>query len=140
MTSRLVQPYGWPFHTVAEGMGLKGKALEWSRGYLSDRRQRVCIGEARSELAEVKRGMPQGSILGPLLFILYANNLPQVTRNSTVTQHTDDTTMMVVVKDEDLKRVRKRADDNKLLINTRKTQLLLTGRKRRKRELSTVRW
>ena len=121
-----------------EGYGVKGKALEWFRGYLSDRRQRVCIGEAGSEWAEVKRGVPQGSILGPLLFILYANDLPQVTRNSIVTQNADDTTMTVVAKDvtslgeqlkEDLSRVRKWADDNKLLINTQKTQLLLMGRR-----------
>ena len=39
-----------------EGCGVKGKMLEWFRGYLSDRRQRVCIGEARSEWAEVKKG------------------------------------------------------------------------------------
>ena len=79
------------------------------------------------------------SILGLLLFILYANDLPQVTRNSSVTQYADDITMMVVAKDEDLSRVRKWADINKPSINTwKKTQLLLMGRKRREQELSTV--
>ena len=130
-----------------ERYGVMEKELSCLRGYLSDRRQRVCVGVAKSEWTEVKRGVPQGSILGPLRFILYANNLPQVTKNSTVTQYADDTTLTVVADDaaslelqlnEDLSRVRKWADDNKLLLNTRKTQLLLLERKRKDRKLSNV--
>lgn len=49
--------------------GLRGAELEWFTDYLSGRRQRVCIGGVRSEWTDVKRGVPQGSILGPLLFI-----------------------------------------------------------------------
>jgi len=51
----------------------------------------VCTGEAKSKWTEVKRGVPQGLILGPLLFILYV--LPQVVQNSSVKQYADDTTM-----------------------------------------------
>ena len=49
--------------------GIGGKELQWFRKYLDGRRQRVCVGGARSEWTTIRRGVPQGSILGPLLFI-----------------------------------------------------------------------
>ena len=58
--------------------GVRGKELEWFDGYLSGKRQRVCIGEAKSKWTEVKRGVLQGSILRPLLFILYVSDLPKI--------------------------------------------------------------
>ena len=79
--------------------GTRGEELEWFDGYLSGRRQRVCIGEAKSKWTEVKRGVPQGSILRPLLFILYVNDRPQIVQNSSVKQYADDTTMTLVAKD-----------------------------------------
>ena len=124
--------------------GVVGRELEWFVGYLSGRKQRVCVRNAKSKI-EVQRGVPQGSILGPLLFIVYVNDLPQVIQNCAVTQYADDTTMTLVANDvnslerkldEDLQHVMKWADDNKLKMNTRKTQLLLLSRKRREREMS----
>jgi len=81
--------------------GIRGKELEWFDGYLNGRKQRVCIGEAKSKLTEVKRRVPQGSILGPLLFILNVNDLPQIVQKSSVKQYADDTTMTLVAKDVD---------------------------------------
>ena len=127
--------------------GIGGKELEWFQGYLSGRRQRVCVGEAKSQWIVVKRGVPQGSIMGPLLFIMYVNDLPQVIRNSSVMQYADDTTITLVAKDattlengldEDLDSVARWADGNGLKLNTRKTQLLLLGRRRREKELGQV--
>ena len=53
-----------------ERYGVRGDELEWFKGYLYGRRQRVCVGEEKSAWSDVRRGVPQGSILGPLLFIL----------------------------------------------------------------------
>ena len=138
-------------HTILLGKlgqyAIRGKELEWFNGYLIGRRQRVCIGEAKSKWTEVKRGVPQGSILGPLLFILYVNDLPQIVQSSSVKQYADDTTMTLVAKDvttlekgleQDLEGVLRWANGNGLKLNTGKTKLLLLGRKRRQKELVQV--
>ena len=127
--------------------GVRGDELMWFRGYLDGRRQRVCVGEAKSNWCDVLKGVPQGSILGPLLFILYANDLPQAVQQCRVKQYADDTTLSHVSRDvadlengltNDLESVVRWVDTNKLRLNVKKTQLLLMSRKRREHELEQV--
>ena len=61
--------------------GLRGNHLEWLKSYLSDRRQTVQIGSAKSTPNYLAAGVPQGSVLGPLLAIMYLNGLSKVTSN-----------------------------------------------------------
>ena len=75
-------------------MGVKGKLLEWIKAWLSDRRQAVKIAGALSDWTEVPSSVPQGSILGPLLFLIFigdlGNNLPEES-TTTVRKYVDDT-------------------------------------------------
>ena len=126
---------------------MKSDELSWFKGYLEDRRQRVRVGEANSMWSAMKRGVPQGSILGPLLFILYVNDLPHAAKQCHVRQYADDTSLAHVSSDvrelergltDDLQNVAKWIDANRLKLNMKKTQLVLMSRKRRKNELDSV--
>ena len=126
--------------------GVRGKEWKWFQDYLTGRRQRVCVGEEKSGWTNIMKGVPQGSILGPLLFTIYVNDLPKVVSQS-VKQYADDTTMfhaanspseLGAILEADLQNVSKWVEDNKLQLNVNKTQLLLMGRTGRAREVETV--
>lgn len=61
--------------------GIKGQLQDWISDFLSNRRQRVCINGSSSSWKDVVSGIPQGSILGPILFIIYINDLPSLTQS-----------------------------------------------------------
>ena len=80
-----------------QSFGVQGSELNWFESYLSNRQQVTKIGDFMSSPAFVNFGVPQGSILGPLLFTLYINSLSSVITNTNakVTLYADDTAIFV---------------------------------------------
>ena len=79
--------------------GIRGTALEWFKSYLYNRRQSVCYKGVQSENMDIHCGVPQGSVLGPLLFILYTNDFSKCLVNAEALIFADDTTISLTNKD-----------------------------------------
>ena len=72
---------------------IKDEALQWFKTYLTQRRQHVYVNNSKSDIGQALYGVPQGSILGPLLFLLFINDLPLYVNNVNTDLFADDTTL-----------------------------------------------
>ena len=120
-------------------IGITGNLLKWFENYLSNRQQRVVINGQESEWGQIKAGVPQGSVLGPLLFLVYINDLTNEVQSSEVRMFADDTILYVIVDNpadsldslnEDLQRVSQWASDWIVKFSPPKTKsMTITKRK-----------
>ena len=117
-----------------EHYGIRGCALQWFRSYLSDRKQYVSVNGSNSDLLSITCGVPQGSVLGPLLFLIYINDLPNASKRLTFYLFADDTNIYYESKDltnltkivnKELRLVKKWLDANKLSLNIDKTNYII---------------
>ena len=119
-------------------VGVSTLAFRWFHSYLSNRNQRVRINSTLSEALPLVSGIPQGSIMGPLLFTIYVNDLSNIPRNCSTECYVDDTEiyMSFNVKDcddavaavnEGLHNIRNWYFQNGLLRNPEKTKLIVYG-------------
>ena len=113
-------------------------ALDWFQSYLSDRQQCVRIGDAVSKVLPLEFGVPQGSILGPVLFTIYVNDLLNVPKRCISASYFDDCKLYlsfspaelstsISALNEDLMRISKWCCKHSLLINPDKTKVLAVG-------------
>ena len=114
--------------------GIRGKCNQWFKSYLNERKQYVSINGSESTVKVMKCGVPQGSVLGPLLFLLYINDLHLCVKFSTSRHFADDTNLLFI--NSSLKQMKKQVNidlkllsswlrANKISLNVDKTELLL---------------
>ena len=114
--------------------GIRGIANDWFKSYLSNRQQYTRVGDSESNLRHVSRGVPQGSNLGPLLFLLFINDLPNSSNFFQYTLFADDSTLTTTFpKDSnniaatlngELEHINSWLGANKIMINADKTKYI----------------
>ena len=128
------------FHCLKDWFGVDGTVLGWIKAYLSNHRQKVKIGNSFSDAFSLPYGVPQGSVLGPLLFTLYATPLSNIISSFNVTHHlyAQDTQVYLALDHrnfdssfaeltECLTCVEKWMDGVKLKLNPEKTEFIIIG-------------
>ena len=119
-----------------KNLGVSGKRLSWFHSYLTSLTQRTVSGDAISPAANITAGVPQGSILGPLLFLVYINGIQSVLRHSKITMFADDMAFhcpessasdLQTKLDTDLTAIVLWLQDNKLTLNNEKSKFMIIG-------------
>ena len=117
-----------------EQYGVRGKSLEWFASYLKGRTQYTYCNNSSSDLATITCGVPQGSVLGPLLFLLYINDLPNISKILKFYLFADDTNIFYQSPDLDslqttmnreLKKLSFWLNANRLALNISKTNFVI---------------
>ena len=114
--------------------GIRGICLKWFESYLYQRSQYVYINEHSSSKRFISCGIPQGSILGPLIFLIYINDICNCSLSSNFIMYADDTN--IIISDKNLIQLENTINDelikvnnwlkaNKLLLNVNKTKYML---------------
>ena len=120
--------------------GCTENTLCWFKSYLTNRRQMCKIGRTISQERIIRCGVPQGSTLGPLLFLLYVNDLPNCLSHSTASMFADDTNLTTsgkTIKDiqnqlnSDLENIHTWLLTNKLTLNKEKTEYIIISSRQR---------
>ena len=123
-----------------ERYGIRGIALSWIRNYLINRMQCTEIGDVQSELELIKCGVPQGSVLGPLLFLIYINDIVNSSKLFQFTLFADDTSLYYSCKNthnlekvinDELAKISDWLSANRLSLNVAKSKLLYFTNKNR---------
>ena len=123
-----------------KSVGITDSLLNWFQNYLRDRKQRVVLPGGLSEWENISAGVPQGSILGPLLFLVYINDIVQEI-NSTIRLFADDTSLYIIVEspeeaantlNQDLNRISAWAEKWLVSFNPQKTDSMILSRKTNK--------
>ena len=126
--------------------GVQQRELSWFRSYLSNRKQFCRVNGVDSDIGEIEVGVPQGSCLGPLLFLVYITDLPEAVQGSSVTMYADDTSLCHQSRDltqlneameSYLSKLETWLQGNELSLNVAKTHSILVSTKQKHKSLKS---
>ena len=116
-----------------DNVGVRGPLLKWFVDYLDNRQMQVKINDTLSEVKHVMTGVPQGSILGPLLYLIYVNDMFKSVDNCKILMYADDTVLIASHRDfksaenilqREFSSVLRWTHDNYLICNAKKTKII----------------
>ena len=121
--------------------GIRGVTLTWMSDYLTNRKQYVHYNNCSSRFSQVRLGVPQGSILGPLLFLLFINDFPNISPEVEYILYADDSNIFISGPDLDeitdtlsnvLNKIHTWINSNQLILNIEKSNFMIFSSPRKK--------
>ncbi|CAB4031005.1 Hypothetical predicted protein [Paramuricea clavata] len=130
-----------------QAYGIRDHTLKWFQSYLDQRKQICMLKNCKSDIETIRCGVPQGSNLGPLLFLIYINDLPNCLETTHSNLFADDTILscqghlsidIEYKLNKDLVNAQKWLSANKLTLNNEKTKYMIIGSRQRLKNLDHV--